>query len=243
MTWRTSLGNRVLEGIEAAFYLTAMQHAADYLEDAYEFEDDIVQTYDRMFDLASFDQKIILLHTCLSALLDSNIAALELSNLIEAAAYFPFAFLRLRVNEEIEQGDWLEEDDPNNLRYFYRHLVWIPFEEYILPTWQTSDADEEVNEAEAAFNPRSDDFELWNDALDGLIDRIFWDRDWMMTWTNPQVLDGVEESISQPLGLDDYFTNRLPKISAEESELSLIQHSRLALAEIRNWKLDGSHKK
>ena len=101
MTWRTNLGNRVLEGIEATFYLTAMQHAADYLEDAYEFEDDIVQTYDRMFDLASFDQKIILLHTCLSALLDPSVEDPELSNLIEAAAYFPFSFLRLRVNEEI----------------------------------------------------------------------------------------------------------------------------------------------
>ena len=95
-----------------------MQHAADYLEDAYEFEDDIVQTYDRMFDLASFDQKIILLHTCLSALLDPSVEAPELSNLIEAAAYFPFSFLRMRVSEEIEQGEWLKEDDPNNLRYF-----------------------------------------------------------------------------------------------------------------------------
>ena len=121
--------------------------------------------------------------------------------------------------------------------------MWTPFEEYVLPTWQISDADEEVDESEAAFNPHSDDFELWNDAIDGLIDRIFWDRDWMITRTNPQVLDGVEESISQPLGLDDYFTNRLPKVSTEESALSLPQRSRLALVEIRNWNLDDSHKK
>jgi hypothetical protein len=237
MTWRTHLGNRVLEGIEAEVYLTAMQHAIDYLQDASEYDEDFeVKTYDRMFDLASFDQKVILLHTCLSALLKPEVEIPEFSNVLEAAAYFPFAFLLIRVEEEIElsKGNWFEEDNEAELRYFYRRLVWKAFEEYVRPRWKAAEAEYGVDEDEVAFNKHSDNFELWDQVIEDLIDRIFWDRDWMVTWSNPQVLDGMEESISQPLGLEGYFTNRLPKVSAEESAIAFIK--------IRNWALDNSQK-
>ncbi|MBW4528218.1 MAG: hypothetical protein KME18_24055 [Phormidium tanganyikae FI6-MK23] len=238
MTWHTHIGDRILTGIEAEVYLIAMQHAIDYLEDAIEYDDDFdVKTYDRIFDLASFDQKILLLHTCLSALLKPDVKILELSNVLEAAAYFPFAFLRRRIAEEIElsQGDWLDEEDDEELGYFYRRLVWKAFEEYVLPNWKATEEEYGVDEDEAAFNDRSNNLELWDEVIEELIDRIFWDRDWMVTWTSPRVLDGIEDEISEPLGLEDYFTNRLPKVSAEESAT--------ALAEIRNWKLDDNHKK
>lgn len=236
MTWHTNIGDRILTDIEAEVYLTAMQHTIDYLEDALEYDDDFdVKTYDRMFDLASFDQKILLLYTVLSALLKPDVEIPELSNVLEAAAYFPFAFLRRRIAEEIElsQGNWLDEDD-EELGYFYRRLVWKAFEEYMLPNWKAAEGEYGVDKNEAAFNDRSENLDLWDQAIEDLMDRIFWDRDWMVTWTNPRILDGIEDEISQPLGLDDYFTNRLPKVSAEESAV--------ALAEIRNWKLDD-HKK
>jgi len=234
MTWHTHIGDRILTGIEAKVYLTAMQHAIDYLQDAIEYGDDFdVKTYDRMFDLANFDQKVILLHTCLSALLKPEVEIQELSNVLEAAAYFPFAFLRRRIAEEIElsQGDWLDEDEDEELGYFYRRLVWKAVKEYVLPHWKAVEEEDEVNEEEVAFNDRSDNLDLWDQAIEDLIDRIFWDRDWMVTWRNPQVLDGIEDEISKPLGLDDYFTNRLPKVSAQESAI--------ALDEIRNWKLEN----
>jgi hypothetical protein len=234
MTWHTNIGDRILEGIEAEVYLTAAQHAIDYLQDADEYDDDFdVKTYDRMFDLASFDQKVVLLHTCLSALLKSDVETPELSNVLEAAAYFPLAFLRRRIGEEIElsEGGWFEEDDEER-QYFYRRLGWKAFEEYVLPVWKDSDEESGKEEpfGEVTFDDRADDFEFWDEVIEELIERIFWDRDWMVTWTNPQVLDGIEPEISEPLGLDDYFTNRLPKVSVEESAT--------ALAEIRNWKLD-----
>lgn len=238
MTWHTHIGDRILTGIEAEVYLTAMQHAIDYLEDAIEYDDDFdVKTYDRMFDLANFDQKVLLLHTCLSALLKPNVQIPELSNVREAAAYFPFAFLRRRIAEEIElsQGDWLNEDEDEELGYFYRRLVWKAFEKYILPNWKAAEDEYGIDEEEAEFSDRSENLELWDQAIEDLMDRIFWDRDWMVTWTNPQVLDGIEDEISQPLGLEDYFTNRLPKVSAEDSAS--------ALAEIRSWKLEDDHKK
>lgn len=237
MTWHTNIGDRILTGIEAEVYLTAMQHSIDYLEDAIEYDDDFyVKTYDRMFDLASFNQKVLLLHQCLSALLKPDVESPELSNVLEAAAYFPFAFLRNRVAEEIElsKGDWFEEDNDEELQFFYRRLVWKAFEEYVLPNWKAAEAEYGVDEDEAAFSHRSDNLDLWEQAIDALLDRIFWDRDWMVTWTNPQVLDGIKDEISEPLGLDDYFTNRLPKVAEEESEI--------ALAEIRNWNLDDAQK-
>ncbi len=176
MTWHTHIGDRTLTGIEAEVYLTAMQHAIDYLQDAIEYDDD-------------FDVK----------------------------------------TEEVG--------------YFYRRLVWRAFEEYVLPNWKATEDEYEVDEEEAEFSDLSENLDLWRQAIEDLIDRIFWDRDWMVTWTNPQVLDGIEDEISKPLGLDDYFTNRLPKVSAQESALPLAQRSLLALDEIRNWKLENTGKK
>lgn len=37
MTWRTNLGERVLQGIEAEVYLTAMQDAVEHLEDMHNY--------------------------------------------------------------------------------------------------------------------------------------------------------------------------------------------------------------
>ncbi len=235
MTWHTNIGDRILEGVEAELYLTAMQYAIDYLQDSAEYDEEFdVKTGDRMFDIASFDQKVVLLHRCLLALLSPEVKIPELSNLIEAAAYFPFAFLSARIEEEIElaKGDWFEEDEGEDLRYFHRRLVWKAFEEYVLPNWKAAEEEYGVDEEEAAFSDRSDNFELWEQAIEDLIDRIFWDRDWTVTSTNPQVLDGIDESISVPLGLDDYFSNRLPKVSKEAAAI--------VLTEIRNWKLNDS---
>ncbi len=63
-----------LEGSEAALYLSALQHAVEYLEEMADLEEEVdILTCDRSFDSASFDQKVVLLHTCLSALLDPNV--------------------------------------------------------------------------------------------------------------------------------------------------------------------------
>jgi phosphoketolase len=55
--------------------------------------------------------------------------AMDVTNTIEAAAYFPFAYIHMRVEEEIEidlQTINLA-DEPDNLRYCYRQMVWKPF--------------------------------------------------------------------------------------------------------------------
>lgn len=226
MTWRTQLGERVLEGVEAEVYLTAMQDALENLEDTRDLEEPEALTGDRMFDIASFEQKVVLLHRCLSALLNPAIEPPMLTNVMEAAAYFPFAFLKMRLGDEI----YLEKEGLNqeeSLRYFYRNLVWKAFEEYLSANWQAGQEEFGFDEELDTFHPHSDNLRVWHTVVDQLVDRILWDRDWTLTSNHPEVLDGMEAEISEPLGLDDYFTNRLPAVSTEQAEE--------ALGQIKNW--------
>jgi hypothetical protein len=230
MTWRTHLGERVLEGVEAEVYLTAMQDAIENLEDTRDLDEPEALTGDRIFDVASFEQKVVLLHRCLSALLDPTIEPLMLTNVIEAAAYFPFAFLKMRLGDEIYlEKEGLNEEE--NLKYFYRSLIWRGFEEYLLANWQAGQEEFEFDEELDTFHPHSDNLRLWHTVVDDLVDRIFWDRDWALTTNHPEVLDGMEADLSQPLGLDDYFTNRLPRVTPEQAEA--------AISEIKNGKLSS----
>jgi hypothetical protein len=98
----------------------------------------------------------------------------------------------------------------------------------VLPKWQAEaeeyEADEEDEKAkeEQAFNPHSNNVDLWDEAIEGLVERIFWDRDWMMTSQNPQLLDGMEASLAEMTGLTDYFTNRLPIVTPEQAETAFL---------------------
>jgi hypothetical protein len=226
MTWRTHLGERVLKGVEAEVYLTAMQDAIENLEDTRDLEESEVLTGDRIFDIASFEQKVVLLHRCLSALLKPNIEPPMLTNVIEAAAYFPFAFLKMRLEDEIfmEEEEFTQDE---KMTYFYRDLLWEAFEEYCSENWQAGQEEFGFDEELDTFHAHSQNLRLWHIVVDELVDRIFWDRDWALTSNHPEVLDGMEAELSEPLGLNDYFTNRLPAVSVEKAEE--------ALAQIKNW--------
>jgi hypothetical protein len=229
MIWRTQLGERVLEGVEAEFYLEALHSAVDDLEvseDA-EVEPDW-KTGDRIFDTASFNQKVVVLHTCLAALLKPEVPAPKLTNVLEAAAYAPFAYVRDRVFEEIE-AEGVEDftEDEEAIKYGYRLLVWKPFEALIFPNWLAVDNEMDefepaARKQEAQFSYRSTDYDLWDQAIDELADRIFFDRDWQLSFTHPQVLDGIEKTLGDKVGIDeDYMTTRLPRVSDEEAAIAL----------------------
>jgi hypothetical protein len=228
MVWRTHLGNRVLEGIEAEVYLSAMQSAIDMLEVEEDLEDSDYQTGDRIFDSASFHQKIVLLYRCLQALLDPKVPAPALTNVMEAAAYLPFVFLRREVSYEIETC----HEEPKEYANYFRQLLTRAYETLILPGLLHPDVLEEWGEPDQLV-PESTDFEQWEMVIDRLCDRIFWDRDWQLTYSHPQLLDGVEEGLSQLTGItEEYISNRLPKVTPEEAE-----HARFA---ILRWELSST---
>ena len=228
--WNTILGVRTLEGVEAGFYLEAMQLALDELEQYTEAEVELdFCTYDRVFDSANFEQKVFLLHRALSALLDPTVDAPALTNTLEAAAYFPFAYVQMRIAAEIECEEFEAEAEPEDFTYAYRELVWQPFSVYLLEGWQEAEFEDEGDEYEPIiYDVHSTDLNIWSDIIEGLMNRIFWDRDWQITTSNPQLLDGIEPTLGEAVGLTDaYVTNRLPKFD-------LNQANRL-LAEIRQW--------
>jgi hypothetical protein len=226
MTWRTNLGERVLQGVEAEVYLTAVQHSIEYLQDSRDFDEIEVKTGDLIFDIASTNQKIVLLHTCLTALLNPEIEAPLLTNVTEAAAYYPFGFLKLRVGDEIMMGEeeWPEEDNEEN-KYFYRRLIWKAFEQYLLPGWQAGIEEFGANEELDNFHDRSDNLDLWQTVIDELADRIFWERDWQIKVRDVESPTDLDES----LGLEEYFTDHIPLVSKKQVAA--------AVAEIENWQM------
>jgi hypothetical protein len=119
------------------------------------------------------------------------------------------------------------EEFEEEYRYYCREMVWSAFEEYVLPNWQASAEEEGEEEGEKDFNPHSNHLDLWKRAINCLLDRIFWDRDWMMSTGSPQFLDGIEEELAETADLKDYFTTRLPKVTPEQAIK--------ALEEIKNW--------
>lgn len=226
MSWRTNLGERVLQGVEAEVYLTAVQHSIEYLQDSRDFDEIEIKTGDRIFDTASINQKIVLLHICLTALLNPDIEAPPLTNVTEAAAYYPFAFLKLRVGDEImmSQEEW-SGDENEEIKYFYRRLIWKAFEQYLLPGWQAGIEEFGANEELDNLHDRSDNLDLWHTVIDELADRIFWDRDWQIKVRDFESPTDLDES----LGLEEYFTNYIPLVSSKQVTA--------VVAEIENWQL------
>lgn len=147
---------------------------------------------DRIFDIASFEQKVVLLDRCLSALLKPDIESPMLTNVIEAAAYFPFAFLKMRLEDEIfmeEEGFTQDE----KLTYFYRDLLWKAFEAYCSENWQAGQEEFGFDEELDTFHARSQNLRLWYIVVDELSGsfaprsvRIFWDRDWANHLKSPR---------------------------------------------------------
>jgi hypothetical protein len=226
MTWVTESGERILSGIEAQFYLKIMQAAVERLEEADRIGADLDwQTGDRIFDNASFVVKIVLLHASLSALLNPDVPAPKLTNVTEAAAFFPFAFLEFAISEEIDLArDGEFEDDLEHLKHYYRQMTWDTFKILVLSESQ----DEEY----LVDDYYSTDVDQWQYIIDGLAARIFYDRDWRETSFHPQLLDGIDKKFSQATGIhQDYIINRLPEATAKQAAE--------ALSATYNWQLSS----
>lgn len=62
-------------------------------------------------------------------------------------------------------------------------------------------------------------------AIDELVDRIFWDRDWQIKVNDFESTTALDEL----LGLEEYFTNHIPFVSSKQVAV--------VVAEIENWQL------
>ncbi|KOR37987.1 MULTISPECIES: hypothetical protein [Planktothricoides] len=250
MTWHMQSGDRVLEGYEAEFYLKVLQTSFLTDWDIFVFEEERndlkdfqlwANTGNNFFHRASFNQQIYLINFCLKALLKPDVPMPELDHILEAAAFYPFAYLSQMIDEEISQElHWAEienEPEPDEYNYFYRQIAWDAFEKMILPDLlEYEEEEEEEYDQEDSVNLfyeqkyKSTDLSEWQFAVDCLADIILWDRDWFFVTDWPQLLDGMDPAYAEAMGItENYFTNRLPKVSDEEAiEL---------LREIMEWEL------
>lgn len=246
MVWHTSCGDRVLDKIEAEFYLKILKDSFQVTLDLMTDWDnpnpkDIslwVSTGNHFFDRASFNSQIYLINFSLKALLKPEVPMPELDHLLEAAAFYPFAYLVESVYTEItEIADELmvkesEKNPDESFIYFYRKIAWDAFETMILPHLDSYDDEEEPDPFQSFYEQKYKCIEMrdWEFAIDCLADQIFWDRDWFFVSDQPQLLDGMDPVIAASMGItENYFTNRLPKVSDEEAIA--------ALREILEWEL------
>ena len=216
--WRTSVGDRVLEGLERSFYVELVRFSIDELTQFDEINrlDLLPITGDRIFDSATLEQRIILMRDVLCALLDPSVEIPKHSNVNEAAAYFPFAVLRDRLELEIESELF---DDPNDSHFYWREFIWQMFEEYCRPNWE-NDKDDYISEF-LIHGYRSNNLELFQSIIEDLEERIFWDMDWQDSYHSPQLLDGVEPAVEEVMRYGDYFTTHLPKVTKLEVDAAI----------------------
>lgn len=207
--WHTQLGSRVLEGKEAAFYLLAAQETVALLQELMpeEIEFCLPPTFDTVFDQATSEQKIVLLHQVLLALLDPSILEPDLTNVVEAAVYLPFQVMKMKVEEEIDLGRhkaW-DEEERDVMEFWYRRLILETCQSL---NWNI-DADIERPKIRSF---RSTNVDLWLAAIEALSNRIFWDDDWQITTRCPGILEGKHPKLVQLGGLETYLTRELPQV-------------------------------
>jgi len=238
MAWRTTLGDRTLAGTEADLFIAAVQLLA---EDLYIFGDNFSElgcnTGNPLFDTATTHQKLYLLNDCLSALLNEAIAPPPLTHILEAAVYFPFAYLKIRIEAEVETELEGNIDSDERTRYFFRSFVWKAYQEHVLSDWETSetasnspDIEENFWEMES-FDGRSTNFDYWEIIVEDLAHRILGKCErWKITAIDPSLADGAHDiSIRQGI-TDDYLKNRIGIVGDEMAQT--------AYREINRWHLN-----
>lgn len=179
-----------------------------------------VPTGERVFDGATVNDKIALMHEVLSALLIADTPAPKVTSTLEAAAFFPFALLIQDIECEIENEEMeIFEDSDADLKYLFRTLTWEALTILELPHMIQMDIEEGYDGQLFLDGYRSTDLSDWQEIVHILETRFFDDYDWTFTSQYPQLLDGMEDYLSNELGIDhQYFNNRLPRISDEGAE-------------------------
>jgi hypothetical protein len=111
----------------------------------------------------------------------------------------------MRIEEEIEdEMNWAEQEDDDDLIYFYRRLVGNAYNTLISRSQQAID---DESEEPISLDWRSTSASDWEDAIDCLAAFIFYDRDWQVTSLHPQLLDGLDKGCNASPKQDRYRAN------------------------------------
>ena len=194
--WRTSCGDRVLDGKERSLFVHAAACLLDHLlEEAEASDPDLDLAWHTgvvLFDQLDASARIVLLRDVVQALTDLVVPTPKLTAANESAIHAVFRFIRSEIEMEVECAEnFLEQaagyDELNpilgfNLLY-WRQLILAAYLEH------RGLAGTHGSSIEENLDPACDDLNDWNLKLESLADQILWDRDWELD----EILDAPPE--------------------------------------------------
>ncbi len=207
--WRTSSGERVLQGPEANLFREILGYVVDQIQLALDYPDCPYEVGIEVFDRLQPNQQLVVLTEVSEALLDSSVRPPDLTAVREGTAAVIYQELEHCIEFEIEL-----DEEPR-----LRSLV--------LDAWKSDQ--ESLGELEAdgftVPEPASDDLSKWRELVEDLAEQVFWDCDWEMETElldSPPLQSGMMRKF---MGItDDYFQ----QIVADPPDSQLSQlHRRL----------------
>jgi len=196
--WRTSQGERVLTGGEAAAFKAGL---GDLVEDLAEWDDD-QSTGVEAFDTLSYGQRLALLVDLAGALLNPSVPPPSHTSANEAAVHAVYRQLFTLIEVE------LDSDTPTtNARQLVRTAS---FERGL-----------------EALSETDDDLDAWQGAVETLSDQVLWDRDFedgaMFLDAAPESVNRDEVGVGV-----DYFAAVSRELRDTEIEPTLVRLRQLA---------------
>jgi hypothetical protein len=187
MTWNTPLGHRVLEGIEGRIMRGALcRLSREIIESP---EDEVMCVGVAVFDAMTGCQQLVMLDYVQRFLFEDTSESNEMSAIVEGTVAAVLAYVSVCIEFELD----LEEDLSTSIaktkpKRYWRELIQQACGEY---EWELSP---------------SPVLEDWAFAIERLHDRILYDRDYEMDFTDEQPEDS--QAVNSALGIPKaYFTS------------------------------------
>jgi hypothetical protein len=160
--WRTSSGERVLQGAEGQLFRASLAAVCHLVEDSFG-DEELFSSGVSVFDALQPGQKVAMLAIVGKALLDKTTPCPELTAVAEGTVAAIFEQIEQAVELEIDVGS-----DPGAQPVFWRQLILAACKEA------------EGEDDEPLPKVTSDDLEDWRCLVECLADRILWDCDFEM---------------------------------------------------------------
>ena len=208
--WRTSEGDRTLEGPEAALVAAAVTGMVEQIREESSAYGDQWAYGVALFDELTWTQRLAILDQVATHLLTPTPKTLELTAVAEATVGALFQHVRVEL-------DW-EIDDFPNPGTRWRQMVLDAYEATQPDYVQVDDEPEESGEdyGWGTSSAECRDRSAWRDLVKSLTDQILWDRDYEMMADLADQPPDKAALLKSYLGIDDnYFAAAGPDAVTE----------------------------
>lgn len=193
-----------MTGVEAQL----LREVIDTMVDNIEMARDLGQSHSvgvLLYDNLQPTQQMTMLYRVANALLRDDVPEPDLTAVNEATVYAIFRELYFAIEIEIDteaMDDEFGDERPCDSPFSLRSLT--------LAAWQSSMSEEEIEEFEqdgSMPNVTSSDMSQWDMVIEGLADRILWDRDFEMEYLMADEEPARSALLKRHMGIDeDYYT-------------------------------------